>query len=59
MRANEKRDVTRVIRLINAALRHGTSPEAATDLAEAKRILGDMDARTGKRDPSKRSTPKK
>jgi hypothetical protein len=50
-----QRDVTRVLNLVQYVLRHNAiSGDTETRLTEAEKILVRMDARTGRRDPSKR-----
>lgn len=48
------RDVTRALVLVGILLRHSESEENTQDLGELHRILEDMDARTGRRDPTVR-----
>ena len=54
-----KRDTTRALEIVRQ-LREQTSSEAfAASFDELTQILTDMDARTGRRDPSKRRPSKK
>jgi hypothetical protein len=51
-----QRDVTRVLNLVRQVMDRSLSDEAERLLGEAETILVRMDARTGRRDPSKRVT---
>jgi hypothetical protein len=50
-----QRDVTRVLNLVREVLRREMLSKSERMLVEAEKILMRMDARTGRRDPSKRA----